>query len=196
MYTSGTTGTPKGVPLTHGNVIAALAGLDVVFSEFISPADSVLAYLPLSHSFEYAVENACIFWGLRLGYGSPRTLSNTSMRHCDGDLKEFKPSIMVGVPAIWETVRKGIESQVAASGSVTSGVFWGALKLKEFLCAWHLPGPGTLDHLAFKRVKDETGGRLRACFNGAGALGEETRRFISLAIAPMVGGYGLTETCT
>jgi len=76
-----------------------VAGLDVIFAPCLSTDDSVLAYLPLAHSFEYAFENTCFYWGVKMGYGSPRTLSSTSMKNCQGDIKEFSPSILIGVPA-------------------------------------------------------------------------------------------------
>jgi long-chain acyl-CoA synthetase len=194
MYTSGTTGTPKGVPLKHRNVIAAIAGLDTIFAEYVGPTDSVLAYLPLAHSFEYAFENACLYWGVSMGYGSPRTLSDTSMRNCHGDIKTFRPTILVGVPAVWETIRKGIEEKVGKLGFVKRNTFWDALWLKAWLCEWFLPGSGVLDRVVFRGVKEEMGGRLRACFNGAGPLGKGTRRFVSFAAVPLISGYGLTET--
>jgi long-chain acyl-CoA synthetase len=194
MYTSGTTGSPKGVPLKHRNVIAAIAGLDSIFAEYVGPSDSVLAYLPLAHSFEYAFENACFYWGVRMGYGSPRTLSDTSMKNCQGDIKTFQPTVLVGVPAVWETIRKGIEEKVGKLSWVKRNLFWGALWLKTWLCAWFLPGTGLLDKVVFKSVKAEMGGRLSAYFNGAGPLGRDTRRFISFAAVPLISGYGLTET--
>jgi long-chain acyl-CoA synthetase len=194
MYTSGTTGAPKGVPLKHRNLVAAIAGLDTTFAEYVGPSDSVLAYLPLAHSFEYAFENTCLYWGLKMGYGSPRTLSDTSMRNCYGDIKTFRPTILIGVPAVWETIRKGIEEKISRLGWVKRNVFWGSLWLKAFLCEWFLPGTGLLDRVVFRSVKAEMGGRLRACFNGAGPLGKDTRRFISFAAVPLISGYGLTET--
>jgi long-chain acyl-CoA synthetase len=212
MYTSGTTGTPKGVPLTHRNIVAAsklppllqiscrysldkiVAGLDVEFSYYVSPLDSVLAYLPLAHSFEWAFENCSLYWGIKMGYGSPRTLSDINMKNCVGDMKEFRPTILIGVPAVWETIKKGIEEKVSKESLFVKNVFWGALVLKSWLCEWKLPGPGILDYFVFKTVQNETGGRLRACFNGAGPLGKETRRFISYAVVLLVSGYGLTET--
>ena len=154
----------------------------------------MLAYLPLAHSFEYAFENCCFYWGTRIGYGSPRTLSSLSMKNCEGDIKTFAPSILVGVPAVWETLRKGIENKVSKEGFLKRTAFWGGLRAKELLCGYGLPGVSVIDKLVFDTVKIETGGNLRACVNGAGPVGMETRRFISAVLNPLFMGYGLTET--
>ena len=129
-----------------------------------------------------------------MGYGNPRTLSPVSMRGCEGDIKEFGPSVLVGVPAVWETLKKGIEARVASRGWLERGVFNGALGLKAFWCDWGLPGAGLFDYLVFNQIKKEMGGRMRACFCGAGSLGKETRRWVGWVISPLIMGYGLTET--
>ncbi|KAI1174595.1 hypothetical protein F4777DRAFT_375715 [Nemania sp. FL0916] len=194
MYTSGSTGTPKGVPLKHKALVAAVAGVSVVVQPFIGPGDGLLTYLPLAHILELVFENACIYWGTTMGYGNPKTLSDTSVRNCAGDIREFKPSILVGVPAVFETVKKGITAKVNAGGPVVQNMFWGALGLKSRLLSMGLPGSGLLDHVVFKKIKEATGGRLKLCMNGGGPISKETQRFISMAIAPMIIGYGLTET--
>ncbi|KAI2628397.1 hypothetical protein GGS21DRAFT_527729 [Xylaria nigripes] len=194
MYTSGSTGTPKGVPLKHKALIAAVAGVSVVVQPFIGPGDGLLTYLPLAHILELVFENACINWGATMGYGNPKTLSDSSVRNCAGDIREFKPSVLVGVPAVFETVKKGITAKVAAGGPVVQNMFWGALGLKSRLLSMGLPGSGLLDHVVFKKIKEATGGRLKLCMNGGGPVSKETQRFISMAIAPMIIGYGLTET--
>lgn len=130
-----------------------------------------------------------------MGYGTIRTLSDTSVRHCAGDIRELKPTVMVGVPQVWETVKKGIVSKVEAGGALKSKMFWGAYAAKSFLLSSGLPGSGVLDAIVFNKVKEATGGRLRICLNGGGPIAKETQRFISLAITPMISGYGLTETC-
>jgi long-chain acyl-CoA synthetase len=194
MYTSGSTGPPKGVLLKHSTVISAIAGVDTIIGPHVTSGERVLAYLPLAHIIEFVVETATLYWGGVLGYGSPKTLTNDSVRGCEGDLRAFKPSFMVGVPAIWETVKKGIIRQVGEPSSFRSRLFWGALSAKETVLYWGLPGAHFLDSLVFSKVKEATGGNLRLCMNGGGAIAEATQKFISLVLCPMVGGYGLTET--
>ncbi|RYP90380.1 hypothetical protein DL770_003527 [Monosporascus sp. CRB-9-2] len=194
MYTSGSTGTPKGVPLKHKNLVAAVTGVSVIIQPFIGPGDGLLTYLPLAHILELVFENAALYWGATLGYGNPKTLSDTSVRNCAGDIREFKPSVLVGVPAVWESVKKGITAKVAAGSPVVQNMFWGGLSLKSRLLSSGLPGAGVLDAVIFKKIKEATGGRLKLCMNGGGPVSKETQQFISMAIAPMIIGYGLTET--
>ena len=194
MYTSGSTGTPKGVPLKHKAVVAAVAGVDTIIGPYLGPGDALLTYLPLAHILEFVFENACLFWGGTMGYGNPKTLSDSSVRNCKGDIREFRPTILVGVPAVWESVKKGVIAKVNQGSFIVRNLFWGALAAKGFLMSTGLPGTAILDAVVFKKVKDATGGRLRLCMNGGGPIAKDTQRFISLAITPMIGGYGLTET--
>lgn len=129
-----------------------------------------------------------------MGYGSPKTLSDNSVRNCKGDIRELRPTVLVGVPAVWETVKKGIIAKVNQGSPVVRNLFWGALATKSFLMSSGLPGAAILDSVVFKKVREATGGRLRICMNGGGPIAKDTQRFISLAITPMVSGYGLTET--
>lgn len=195
MYTSGSTGPPKGVLIRHKGVVAAMAGVQTIMGPYISPGESLLTYLPQAHILEFVFENICLFWGGIMGYGSPKTLSDTSVRNCKGDIREFKPTILVGVPAVWESVKKGIVSKVNSGSIVVRNMFWGAMAAKQFMMNTGFPGAGILDNIVFKKLKDATGGRLRICMNGGGPIANDTQKFISLAITPMISGYGLTETC-
>ncbi|USP73485.1 Long-chain-fatty-acid--CoA ligase 1 [Curvularia clavata] len=195
MYTSGSTGTPKGVMIKHRNVVAAVAGVDVIVGKYLGPGDVLITYLPAAHILEFVFENAVLYWGGTMGYGTIRTLSDQSVRNCAGDIRELKPTVMVGVPQVWETIKKGIINKVEAGGALKSNMFWGAYAAKGFLLGSGLPGSGLLDAIVFNKVKEATGGRLRICMNGGGPIAKETQRFISIAITPMISGYGLTETC-
>ncbi|KAH0267600.1 putative AMP-binding enzyme, partial [Aureobasidium melanogenum] len=194
MYTSGSTGSPKGVLLKHKNIVAGIAGIQPIVGCIITPGERLLAYLPLAHIIEFMYENAALYWGAVMGYGSPRTLVDSSVRKCVGDIAAFKPSIMVGVPAVWESVRKGIVTKVDSAGWLQRKLFWGALSAKENLLYWGLPGIELLDVLVFNKVKQATGGNLKVVLNGGGPIAESTLRFISFVICPMLSGYGLTET--
>jgi long-chain acyl-CoA synthetase len=119
MYTSGSTGTPKGVELTNANIIAAMGAAEYLVIELVANEDhSYIGFLPLAHVLEFLIEFIMISLGIPIGYGSIRTLMNDSV--CgpngqgkgEGDLKALKPTIMAGVPAVWEKIKKGIEDQL------------------------------------------------------------------------------------
>ena len=171
-----------------------MSGAHVILGDIIDQRENVLAYLPLAHIFEFVVENLVLYIGGTLGYGSPRTLSDTSVRNCVGDIREFRPTVLVGVPAVWESIKKGLLTRVEKAGAISRTLFWAGYYLKGFLMDRGLPGSGILDRIVFKAPKEATGGRLRFCFNGSSAISEDTLKFISLVITPMVNGYGLTET--
>ncbi len=166
----------------------------MIIGHYLGPGDSMLTYLPLAHILEFVFENLVLWWGATMGYGNIKTLSDASVRNCKGDIRELRPSLLIGVPAVWETVKKGIIAKVNAGGPVVRNMFWGAMAAKSFLMWSGLPGSAVLDAIVFKKIKEGTGGKLRVCMNGGGPIAKETQRFISMAIAPMVNGYGLTET--
>ncbi|KAI0263286.1 long-chain-fatty-acid-CoA-ligase [Gloeopeniophorella convolvens] len=179
MYTSGTTGPPKGVVIKHSNLIAAVGSVYTLFGHHLKPGDTYLAFLPLAHILEYVVE-LCF------------TLTDASVRGCVGDIKAFRPTVMVGVPAVWELIRKGILSQVNASGTLRKSVFHGAMSIKRA----GVPAlKNVVDAVVFNKIRQATGGRLRIALSGGAALSRETQEFLNLALVTLLQGYGMTETC-
>ncbi|KAI6142947.1 acetyl-CoA synthetase-like protein [Pisolithus tinctorius] len=151
-----------------------------------------LAYLPLAHIMEYVVEATLFTAGMKTGYGRVKTLTDASVRKCKGDLVTFRPTIMVGVPAVWEAIQKGIIAKVNAGGLVKKNLFNLGYALKRS----RIPILSQVaDSVVFSSVRAATGGRLRLALSGGAALSKETQEFLCVALVTMLQGYGMTESC-
>ncbi|KAF6786561.1 long-chain-fatty-acid-CoA ligase [Colletotrichum sojae] len=196
-YTSGSTGVPKGVPVKHKAVTASVAGLDSIVGHHLTPKDSFLAYLPLAHVLEFAFENSCLFWGVTMGYGGARTLFDYTTPAGSvekGDLRLFQPTFMIGVPAIWERIRKAILAKVDSGSLAGRTAFWAWHKAKKTWVASGLSGPADLNGTVSGAAAEVVGSRLRFAMSGGGPVAESTQHFMSMTMAPLINGYGLTET--
>lgn len=131
-----------------------------------------------------------LFAGLPIAYGRVKTLTDASVRECKSDIMEVRPTIMVGVPQVWELIRKGIASKVEQGSALKKAVFNAAFKSK----AAGIPLlSGLADSVVFSQVRAQTGGRLKILFSGGGPVSKSTQHFLSIALVMMIQGYGLTE---
>ncbi|KAJ2697205.1 long-chain fatty acid-CoA ligase [Coemansia sp. IMI 203386] len=193
MYTSGSTGTPKGVLICHQGVMAVAGGIHAFIAPYIDYGhDVILSYLPLSHVLAFFVDMYCMYSGIGIGYGTPRTLTDESVRECKGDIKELRPMVMMGVPQVWNTIRAGMLKQVDKSGWLVRKLFYNAVELKNGLRHYSLPH-NFLDGIVFKKTKEATGGRLKFVITGGAPVNKNVQRLMNAALCPMIHGYGLTE---
>ncbi|KAI9642738.1 long-chain fatty acid-CoA ligase [Ciborinia camelliae] len=196
FYTSGSTGGPKGVPVTQKAVVAAVSGLDSIIGQHLSPKDTFLAFLPLAHVLEFAFENACLFWGVTIGYGSPRTLFDASMHQCQGDLLAFQPSFMIGAPAIWEKIKSAIHLDIANSSDQHQESFNRLLlqRRASMMSKYSGSSENRLEADVLPEAQHVVGKNLRFAMTGGAPIAASTQEMISAAVAPLINGYGLTET--
>jgi long-chain acyl-CoA synthetase len=202
VYTSGTTGRPKGCQLSHANLLAdvrnAVGALPEIFNE---PGRSALLFLPLAHSFARIIQVGCLESGTVLGH-TPDVADLVT------DLGTFRPAFILAVPRVFEKVYNGAELQASAS-PVKSRIFRAAVQTaiewSKTLGSSGRPTPGSqslrlrvahglYDRLVYRKLRAATGGRVRYAVSGGAPLGERLGHFFRGAGITVLEGYGLTET--
>ncbi|KAL3125352.1 hypothetical protein niasHT_000942 [Heterodera trifolii] len=196
MYTSGTTGKPKGVLLSHRNIIATASGQSAVIS--VSTSDTIIGYLPLAHILEVCAEIICLSKGCRVGYSSPSTLHDRAVkikRGTTGDCVELKPTLIACVPAVMDKIFKAVLDEVKEKSPIQREIFRICYERKRNRFEGGYKSL-VMDSLAFAKISKMLGGNLRFVISGGAPLNPETQRFMNICFCcPVVQGYGLTETC-
>jgi long-chain acyl-CoA synthetase len=195
IYTSGTTGEPKGVMLTHRNI---LSNVEAALQAFpIGKDDMFLSFLPLCHIFErMAGYYTCLSSGATLAFAE-------SIETVAQNLVEAKPTILTTVPRLFERMYSKIIKNVESQSEAKQKIFYWAVETgKKYAAAKKIGKVSTLlsakhkiaDKLVFKKLKEKTGGRLRFFVSGGAALSKELGEFFEAVGIYILEGYGLTES--
>jgi long-chain acyl-CoA synthetase len=212
IYTSGTTGQPKGVMLSHGNLLHQVRNLNAIFQP--APGDRVLSILPSWHSYERSCEYFILAQGCTQIYTSIRTFKS--------DLKQFSPQLMVGVPRLWESLYEGIQKQFSEQPAKKQKLVRFFLeKSEKYVIAKRIADNLSLDHLhaspgerlkariqslllyplhaigdklVYNKIRQAVGNKVKILVSGGGSLARHLDTFYEIAGIPILVGYGLTET--
>ena len=198
MYTSGTTGPPKGVMLTHFNMMSVLNGyLDVENPDDEEDGETVhLSYLPLAHSMERALNMVMLIRGYKIGFFSG------SVDRLVEDMTVIKPVAFFGVPRVFQKIQDTVMNGIREKGSFIQWLFNYAYNNKVNAINNRVDGGGFMDKYIFSKIfwskiKGAFGGNIRFIGSGSAPLSKELTEFLKVALAEVVGeGYGLTETTT
>ena len=190
VYTSGTTGNPKGCMLTHSNLVWIARQSEGNLRKMLGDEDSTLLFLPLAHSFARLVQFLCLESDVTIGYArSVETLVE--------DLQSFSPTFLLAVPRVFEKVFN--TAQRKAEGPKAKVFDFAVATAREWS---DNSNPGLLtnvkrtvaDKLVYGKLRDAVGGRVRYCVSGGAPLAPHIAHFFNAANITILEGYGLTET--
>jgi long-chain acyl-CoA synthetase len=194
VYTSGTTGRPKGCVITHGNLRWTFTQVSHAIGGIFKEGESTLLFLPLAHIFGRVIETAAVSEGVKLGY-------STGIENLRDELQMFRPTFILSVPRVFEKVYNGAQTKAAEEGKgkifnkaadvaidYSRGVRGRGVGLVTRVLHW------LFDKLVYGKLRDAVGGRVRYAVSGGAALGERLGHFFDGVGITILEGYGLTET--
>ncbi|KAL7189068.1 hypothetical protein ACSBR1_038853 [Camellia fascicularis] len=196
MYTSGTTGDPKGVMIPNNSIVTLVAGVKCLLEsvdEALTVEDVYLSYLPLAHIFDRVIEECFINHGASIGFwrGDAKLLIE--------DIGELKPTIFCAVPRVLDKIYSGLQQKISSGGFLKNTLFNFAYSYKLHNMksgSKHTEASPLCDKIVFSKVKQGLGGNVRVILSGGAPLATHVEAFLRVvACAHVLQGYGLTETC-
>ncbi|VAI22553.1 unnamed protein product [Triticum turgidum subsp. durum] len=197
MYTSGTTGEPKGVIITNRAIVAGVTTTEHLLQltdKVVDEYDSYFSYLPLAHIFDQVIGNYCISKGASIGFWQG------DIRYLMEDVQVMKPTIFCGVPRVYDRIYTGINQKIQSGGLIAKHLFQYAYnyKLGNLMNGFkqHEASP-FFDKIVFSKIKEGLGGRIRLMLSGAAPLPRHIEEFMRVTSCSVLAqGYGLTESCS
>ncbi|KAK6251435.1 hypothetical protein SCA6_005440 [Theobroma cacao] len=196
MYTSGTTGDPKGVLISNDSIVTFIAGVKRLLervNEQLTVKDVYLSYLPLAHIFDRVIEELFISLGASIGFwrGDVKLLVE--------DIGELKPTFFCAVPRVLDRIYSGLLQKISGGGLLKKKLFDVAYSYKYYNMRKgrnHREASPICDKVVFSKVKQGLGGRVRIILSGAAPLSAHVEEFLRVvACCHVLQGYGLTESC-
>jgi len=195
LYTSGTMGEPKGVILTHANIVSNVRACERLFP--LGPSDVAFSFLPLSHVFERMLDYYCLSRGVAIAYPE-------SIDAMPRNLVEVRPTIMAVVPRVLERIHNRVLEAVHQAPGWRRKLFAWAEKVGRQHFPFGLKGQSPAlslrvkhalaNALIYSKVRERMGGRVRFLISGAAPLSRDLAEFFHAVGLPVYEGYGLTET--